>query len=143
MSRGMANMDEIDVAMKILQDGDIPVILLHCVSAYPVPDYTLLNLSTIQALKERYQCLVGYSDHTLGIEAAQFAVAAGAVVIEKHFTLSQSAEGPDHALSSEPEHLKQMIDGCNMVRTMMGDPVWNSIEAEKDILQYRRNFNVC
>ena len=138
MSRGMANMDEIDTAMHVFKEGRVPVVLMHCVSAYPIPDNVSINLSTIQALKERYDCPIGYSDHTLGIEAAQFAVAAGAVAIEKHFTMSQTAEGPDHVLSSEPEQLKKMIDGCKEVRFMMGEPVWTSIEVEKETLQYRR-----
>mgnify|MGYP006086410223 CR=1 FL=1 len=136
MSRGMASMDEIDIAMNILKD--IPTILLHCVSAYPIPNHKSLNLSTIAALKERYHSIIGYSDHTLDIEAAQFAVACGAKVIEKHFTLSQSMNGPDHLISSEPKQLKMLIERCKIVDEMMGNPAWESIDAEKDILQYRR-----
>ena len=136
ISRGMANMEEIDIAMNILKN--IPTVLLHCVSAYPVPNHSSLNLSTIAALKERYHSLIGYSDHTLDIEASQFAVACGAKVIEKHFTLSQSMEGPDHLISSEPKQLKKLIERCKIVHEMMGSPAWDSIEAEKDILQYRR-----
>jgi N,N'-diacetyllegionaminate synthase len=136
ISRGMANMEEIDIAMNILKN--IPTVLLHCVSAYPVPNHSSLNLSTIAALKERYHSLIGYSDHTLDIEASQFAVACGAKVIEKHFTLSQSMEGPDHLISSEPKQLKKLIERCKIVHEMMGSPAWDSIDAEKDILQYRR-----
>jgi len=99
ISRGMANMEEIDIAMNILKD--VPTVLLHCISAYPVPNLSSLNLSTISALEARYDSIVGYSDHTLDIEASQFAVACGARVIEKHFTLSQSMNGPDHLISSE------------------------------------------
>ena len=136
ISRGMANMEEIDIAMNILKN--IPTVLLHCISAYPVPNHSSLNLSTIAALKERYHSLIGYSDHTLDIEASQFAVACGAKVIEKHFTLSQSMDGPDHLISSEPKQLKKLIERCKIVNEMMGSPAWESIEAEKDILQYRR-----
>jgi sialic acid synthase SpsE len=136
ISRGMANMEEIDIAMNILKD--IPTVLLHCISAYPVPNHSSLNLSTIAALKERYHSLIGYSDHTLDTEASQFAVACGAKVIEKHFTLSQSMDGPDHLISSEPKQLKKLIEKCKIVHEMMGIPAWDSIEAEKDILQYRR-----
>ena len=136
ISRGMANMEEIDIAMNILKN--IPTVLLHCISAYPVPNHSSLNLSTIAALKERYHSLIGYSDHTLDIEASQFAVACGAKVIEKHFTLSQSMEGPDHLISSEPKQLKKLIERCKIVHEMMGSPAWDSIDAEKDILQYRR-----
>lgn len=136
ISRGMASMKEIDIAMDVLKN--VPTVLLHCVSAYPVPDHFSLNLSTIPALRERYNSIIGYSDHTLDIEAAQFSVACGARVIEKHFTLSQSMEGPDHLISSEPSQLKNLIERCNFVDEMMGIPAWKSIEAEKDILQYRR-----
>ena len=136
ISRGMASMKEIDIAMDVLKN--VPTVLLHCVSAYPVPDHFSLNLSTIPALRERYNSIIGYSDHTLDIEAAQFSVACGARVIEKHFTLSQSMEGPDHLISSEPSQLKNLIERCNFVDEIMGIPAWKSIEAEKDILQYRR-----
>jgi len=136
ISRGMADMKEIDIAMDILKN--VPTVLLHCISAYPVPNLASLNLSTIPALKERYDSIVGYSDHTLNIEAAQFAVACGARVIEKHFTLSQSMDGPDHQISSEPNQLKELIERCKIVNEMIGSPAWESIEAEKEIRQYRR-----
>ena len=136
ISRGMANMNEIDIAMNVLKD--VPTVLLHCISSYPVPNHTSLNLSTISALRERYNSIIGYSDHTMDIEASQFAIACGAKVIEKHFTLSQSMDGPDHLISSEPNQLKKLIERCRVVNEMMGNPAWESIEAEKDILQYRR-----
>ncbi len=136
ISRGMANMEEIDIAMNILKD--VPTVLLHCISAYPVPNLSSLNLSTISALEARYDSIVGYSDHTLDIEASQFAVACGARVIEKHFTLSQSMNGPDHLISSEPQQLKELIKRCKIVNEMIGSPAWESIEAEQEILQYRR-----
>jgi N,N'-diacetyllegionaminate synthase len=136
ISRGMASMKEIDIAMEVLKAN--PTVLLHCISAYPVPNHFSLNLSTIPALKQRYNSIIGYSDHTLDIEAAQFSVACGAKVIEKHFTLSQAMVGPDHLISSEPSQLKKLIERCKIVDEMMGSPAWESIEAEKDILQYRR-----
>ncbi len=138
MSRGMANQKEIDTAVAILKEHGAPVALLHCVSAYPVPDLKSLNLRTIQALAERYKCPVGYSDHTLGIEAVAYAVAAGACIIEKHFTLSRKSEGPDHGLSTEPAEMKAMVEEIKKVKTMLGEAVWQSVPAEKDILQYRR-----
>lgn len=137
MSRGMANKNEIDAAMKVLEKDNL-VALLHCISAYPVKAHTDLNLSTINELVKRYNCPVGFSDHTIGIEAAQFAVAAGACIVEKHFTLSNTDEGPDHALSTEPSAMKEMVEKIKYVREMLGKPAWDSIDAEKDILQYRR-----
>jgi sialic acid synthase SpsE len=138
VSRGMADQQEIDTAVAVLREHGAPFALLHCVSAYPVASHTDLNLSTMGALKARYGCPVGFSDHTLGIEAPTLAVAAGAELVEKHFTLSKTAPGPDHGMSTEPAELKQMVDAFRRVREMMGRPVWSSIEAEKGILQYRR-----
>jgi sialic acid synthase SpsE len=139
MSRGMANKQEIDKAVGILNDHKLDFALLHCISAYPVSSLTVLNLRTIQALKDRYGCTVGLSDHTIGIEAAKYAVAAGATIIEKHFTLSRKSEGPDHAISAEPEQLKELVDSTEFVHDIMGEAIWSSTEAESDILQYRRH----
>ncbi len=138
MSRGMANQNEIDTAVEIIHKHGTKVIFLHCVSAYPVLSHESLNLHTIMALNERYGCPVGFSDHTVGIDVAQYAVAAGASVIEKHFTLSKKSEGPDHALSTEPAEMKDMIKAIRYVSEMMGEAVWGPVSAEKDILQYRR-----
>lgn len=138
ISRGMANQQEIDTAVDIFRKSKVDILLLHCVSAYPVTSFDSLNLETIRALKERFYCPVGFSDHTLGIEAANYAVACGASLIEKHFTLSRKSEGPDHALSTEPSELKHMIAGIKLVKEMMGKPVWGPVSAERDILQYRR-----
>jgi sialic acid synthase SpsE len=139
MSRGMATRQEIDQAVDILKDRGIEFALLHCISAYPVPSLAVLNLRTIQSLKERYDCPVGFSDHTVGIEAAQYSVAAGARLIEKHFTLSRKSEGPDHAISAEPEQMKELVDAVKLVDEMMGEAVWSPIDTENDIMQYRRH----
>ena len=138
MSRGMADQKELDAAVSFFRENDSPLALLHCVSAYPVPSASDLNLSTIGALKERYHCPVGFSDHTLGIEAPLYSVAAGAQLIEKHFTLSKSTPGPDHAMSTEPSDMKQLVEGSKHVLEMMGQPVAHSVDAEKGTLQYRR-----
>ena len=138
MSRGMAVRKEIDQAASILKDHDIPFALLHCISAYPVSSLSVVNLKTIQALKDRYHCPVGFSDHTIGIEAGKYAVAAGATIIEKHFTLSKSADGPDHAISAEPEEMKKLVEAVQSVQEVMGTPLWSATEEEKAILQYRR-----
>ena len=138
ISRGMASQPEIDTAIGIMKKFDREAVLLHCISAYPVPSHSSLYLETIRALKERYHCPVGFSDHTLGAEAAKYAVAAGASVIEKHFTLSKEGKGPDHALSTEPDELKEMVKGIRAVSEMIGEAVWASVAAEEGILQYRR-----
>lgn len=138
MSRGMADRQEIDQATRIFKNHDTQFAILHCISAYPVSSMTQLHLSTIQSLKERYQCTVGFSDHTVGIEAPKYAVAAGATIIEKHFTLSKKSKGPDHVISSEPEEMKRLVDSVLFVQEIMGTPAWAPIDAESDILQYRR-----
>ena len=138
MSRGMAVKKEIDLAAAILKDHNINFALLHCISAYPISSLSALNLKTIQALKDRYQCPVGFSDHTIGVKAGKYAVAAGAAIIEKHFTLSKKGEGPDHAMSAEPEEMKKLVDAVQFVQDVMGTPLWSATEEEKAILQYRR-----
>jgi sialic acid synthase SpsE len=138
MSRGMANRQEIDRATRILKKNDIRFALLHCISAYPVSSMSQLHLSTIQALRGRYNCPVGFSDHTIGIEAPKYAVAAGATIIEKHFTLSKKSKGPDHAISAEPAEMKKLTESIRFVREIMGTPAWAETDAEKEILQYRR-----
>jgi len=138
MSRGMADQHEIDEAVSIAKRAAVPCAILHCISAYPVNSLSILNLRTIRALKERYSCPVGFSDHTLGIGVPPYAVAAGASIIEKHFTISRISEGPDHALSVEPEELKEMVISIRKVEEMMGDIRLSAVPEEKDILQYRR-----
>lgn len=138
MSRGMATLEELDRALKVFDEKGIPCALLHCVSAYPVQSVMDLNLSMIPFLRERYKRIIGYSDHTLGMEVAVWAVAAGALIVEKHFTLSTSMEGPDHALSADPKTMKEMVSSIRRVESALGEPVSGPVEAEKDILQYRR-----
>ena len=89
-------------------------------------------------MKNHYRGPVGFSDHTIGIEATRIAVAAGATIIEKHFTLSKKSDGPDHAISAEPEELKDLVADVRFVQDVMGEAVWQATKAEKDILQYRR-----
>jgi sialic acid synthase SpsE len=138
VSRGMATGDELDSALRIFDKQGVEAAILHCISAYPVKAESDLNLATINYLKERYQRPVGYSDHTMGIEAPVWAVAAGAQIIEKHFTLSTDMEGPDHAISADPVTLKHMVNTVRHLEKALGEPVSGPIEAEKDILQYRR-----
>ena len=138
VSRGMASRQDLDNALGAFGEPGIPFAILHCVSAYPVKSLKDLNLRTIQALKDHCQCPVGFSDHTIGTEAARIAVAAGATIIEKHFTLSKKGDGPDHAISVEPEELKDLVAGIRLVQDAMGEAVWQATEVEKDILQYRR-----
>ena len=98
------------------------ITLLHCVTEYPAP-YAEINLRAMQTLKSAFGLPVGYSDHTPGIEIAIAAVALGAEVIEKHFTLDRSLSGPDHAASLEPRELKQMVAAIRNVESALGDGI--------------------
>ena len=120
LSTGMCTLDEVRTAIKILQDngaGDIT--LLQCNSEYPTP-FRDANLRGMVALKEEFGLPVGYSDHTLGYEAAIAAVALGATVIEKHFTVCRDLPGPDHKASLLPEELKAMVQAIRNVEQALG-----------------------
>ena len=110
ISTGMANHEEISDAISVVEKyGCGDYIVLHCVSGYPTP-VEQINLSTIQLLKESFNCGIGLSDHTLGNESALIAIAYGAKVIEKHFTLSREDGGPDADFSMEPEELRNLCE---------------------------------
>ena len=122
LSTGMANQTEIDQAVAILREGGCTdLLLLHCISLYPTPDEEA-NLLRMTSLRDRYGTLVGFSDHTLGCEAAIGAVALGAVLIEKHFTLDRALPGPDHALSSDPTELTELVASVRKVAKQLGSP---------------------
>ncbi len=121
MSTGMTSMDEIVTAVKTLRAaGNKDLALLHCVSDYPAKPADV-NLSFMKILEEKFGVPVGFSDHTLGIEIALAAVALGASVIEKHFTLDTDLEGPDHKISLEPEELKALVKGIRKVKAAIGE----------------------
>ncbi len=122
LSTGMADQTEIDQAVTILRKGGCKnLLLLHCVSLYPTPDEEA-NLLRMTSLRDRYGTLAGFSDHTLGCEATIAAVALGAVLIEKHFTLDRTLRGPDHALSSDPTELAEIVAGVRKVVKQLGSP---------------------
>lgn len=121
MSTGMSTMEEVDAAVNVLyQHGTKELILLHCTTDYPA-DFRDVNLKAMHSLKERFRVPVGYSDHTLGIEAPIAATALGAEVIEKHFTLSRALKGPDHRASLEPDQLTAMVKAIRNIELAMGD----------------------
>ena len=120
MSTGMCNIEEIETAFQILKkNGTKEITLLHCNTEYPTP-YTDVNLLAMSELKEKFKCEVGYSDHTKGIEVPIAAVALGASVIEKHFTLDKNMEGPDHAASLSPEELMTMVSSIRNIEHALG-----------------------
>jgi N,N'-diacetyllegionaminate synthase len=106
---GMSTIEEIKNALKIIKDaGNNQIILLHCTSDYPCP-LEDVNLKAMNTIKEECKTLVGYSDHTLGLDTPKIATKIGAVLIEKHFTLDKSLPGPDHVASLDPNELKEMV----------------------------------
>lgn len=123
MSTGMSELYEIDDAMDLLQqNGAGKITLLHCNTQYPTP-YEDVNLKVMDTLRERYDVEVGYSDHTKGIEVPIAAVAMGASIIEKHFTLSRGMEGPDHKASLEPSELRRMVDSVRNIEKATGSSI--------------------
>ncbi len=120
LSTGMSALDEIAFARDILlQNGCPDVSLLHCNTEYPTP-YEDANLRAMDAIRTAFGGTVGYSDHTLGYEAPVAAVALGAQIIEKHFTLDRTMEGPDHSCSLEPNELAAMVSAIRNVELALG-----------------------
>lgn len=120
MSTGMSTIKEVKDAVSILQKaGTTEITLLHCNTQYPTPMQDV-NLRAMQTLKEQTQLPVGYSDHTKGIEVPVAAVAMGAAVIEKHFTLDKTMDGPDHKASLEPDELKAMVQAIRNIEQALG-----------------------
>ena len=123
MSTGMSEMDEIENAIEVLCSNGLTkdqITLLHCNTEYPTPMQDV-NLRAMEQMRERFGVKVGYSDHTKGIEVPIAAVAMGADVVEKHFTLDKSLPGPDHKASLEPNELKAMVDAIRNIEQALGD----------------------
>ena len=123
LSTGMSELFEIDEALQVLKEnGCSEITLLHCNTQYPTP-YEDVNLLAMNTLKNRYCVSVGYSDHTNGIAVPIAAVALGAEVIEKHFTLDKTMSGPDHKASLEPQELKIMVESIRNIEKALGNTV--------------------
>jgi N,N'-diacetyllegionaminate synthase len=123
LSTGMASLDEVAQALAIVRGaGNEDLVLLHCVSSYPA-DPAEANLRAMATMGASFGVPVGFSDHTTGIEVALAAVALGARVVEKHFTLDRALPGPDHAASLEPAELAAMVRGIRVVEQALGDGV--------------------
>ncbi len=130
LSTGMSTLEEVDEAVKsIYSTGNRKLILLHCTSNYPA-EFRNVNLKTMITLSRRFKVLTGYSDHTKGIEVALASAALGAVILEKHFTLSKGMKGPDHKASLNPAELKKMIEGIKGVELFLGNGIKKPVAAE-------------
>lgn len=145
LSTGMSTSAEIAAAIAALEAAGTPragITLLHCTSEYPTPPGDV-NLRAMTAMAEEFGLPVGYSDHTEGIVIALAAVARGAVLIEKHFTLDRSLPGPDHAASLEPEEFAEMVRGIRTVTSSLGDGAKRPVAAEAAIAAVARKSIVA
>lgn len=144
LSTGMCTMAEISDAVQVFEKGGISkanITILHCNTEYPTP-MTDVNLLAMEAIRKEFNTAVGYSDHTLGIEIPIGAVALGATVIEKHFTLDKMMDGPDHTASLEPGELKEMVKGIrNMEKAISGTGIKLPSASElKNIVVARKSI---
>jgi len=132
LSTGMADLDEIEEALDVLVSSGTSIdkiTVLHCNTAYPTPMEDV-NLKAMRTIAQTFGVRVGYSDHTLGIEVPIAAVAMGASVIEKHFTLDKNMEGPDHKASLEPAELKEMVKAIRNIEKALGDGIKKPTPSE-------------
>ncbi len=137
ISTGMATMSEIERAVQTVQDeGNDQIVLLHCISIYP-PQYDTINLRNMATLQRAFDLPVGFSDHTLGTAIPLAAIAIGACVIEKHFTLDQDMPGWDHAISANPEQLRTIVEEGRNIFAALGESVRTVSAAE---MEKRKKF---
>lgn len=130
LSTGMTFLSEVEEAVGVIQKaGNEDLVLLHCVSTYPAKPADA-NLRAMTTLAKAFEVPVGFSDHTLGVEVALAAVALGASVIEKHFTLDRALPGPDHRASLEPEELRQLVESIRQVERALGSGKKEPVDAE-------------
>lgn len=133
MSRGAAEYDEIDAAVRrVREKGCHSLAVLHCVSSYPTPEHEA-NLGVIHTLAEAFDCPVGFSDHTESVTIGGYAVAAGARIIEKHLTMSRARSGPDHAFSLEPDQMAEYIRNIRRAEALLGDGRIAANPCERDV----------
>jgi len=143
LSTGMATLGEVKEAINaIKKSGNNKIILLHCTSNYPCPPEET-NLRAILTLKKDFRLLVGYSDHTLGVIVPMLAVAIGAVIIEKHFTLNRNLFGPDHKASLEPNELKEMVNLIRKTEKILGSNIKKPTLSEKKVRKIVRKSIVA
>jgi N,N'-diacetyllegionaminate synthase len=133
LSTGMSNIYEIENAIKtLIKNGTKKnnITLMQCTSAYPAP-YDEINLNTIATLRNSFKLNIGFSDHSLGIQASVAAVALGAKVIEKHLTLSKKLKGPDHSTSLDPKEFRFMVQSIRIVEKTLGNKIKKITKSEK------------
>jgi len=142
ISTGLANQSDIKQAVKVAKDNNNKnIALLHCVSAYPAK-HEDANLKTISYLNKKYPALVGLSDHTPGTATSVSAVALGACIIEKHFTIARADGGPDSAFSLEPEEFSSLVKDCNIAWKSIGSARTEPTKSELPNIKFRRSLYV-
>jgi N-acetylneuraminate synthase len=138
LSTGMSTFADVEGAVEVIRaNGHSPLALFQCTSSYPA-DPSAANLRAMQTMSERFDVPVGYSDHTLGKNVSIAAVALGATMIEKHFTLSKALPGPDHKMSLEPEELRQFVAGIREAETALGQSEKKPDQSELEMLKVAR-----
>jgi len=139
ISTGMSYLQEVELSLREIGKINRDIILLQCISSYPTK-LDEVNLKVINSFKEKFDILVGFSDHTNGVGASPYAVALGAKVIEKHFTLDKNLDGPDHKASLNPNELKKLVDEIRKVESYLGSglkmPTFSEIENRKFLQKY-------
>ncbi|WP_407421263.1 N-acetylneuraminate synthase [Methanobrevibacter sp.] len=136
ISTGMASLDEIKETYDHIKNKD-NLVILHCITGYPTA-FEEANLNFIKTLQREFDAPIGFSDHSLGIELPIAAVALGACVVEKHFTLDKTLEGPDHKTSLDPDEFKAMVSAIRNVEVAMGDGIRKFSENEREIKKVAR-----
>jgi N,N'-diacetyllegionaminate synthase len=139
LSTGMSYMEEVELALSEMFPHNKNIVLLHCTANYPIRNDEV-NLNVINTFKNSFNILVGYSDHSVGIGAAPYAVPMGAVVLEKHFTLDKSLEGPDHLASLGPLELKEFVRQVRRIEEYMGGSEKKPTDSE---LKTRTSLQKC
>lgn len=140
LSTGLSELYEIDKAIKTIENaGNNKIIILHCVSIYPPKD-SEVNLNNIKTLQKIYPYPIGFSDHTLGTSIPLGAVALGACIIEKHFTLDKNLEGWDHKVSATPDELKDIVENSKRINDALGSYRISSVEDDERKREFRRSI---
>jgi len=141
ISTGMSTLEEIQETFDFIDNKD-KLIILHCITAYP-SNYEDANLKFINTLKEKFKVPIGFSDHSLGIELVIASVGLGVCIIEKHFTLDKTLDGPDHQASLEPNEFKAMVDAIRNVEIAMGNGERTLCDTELEIRKVARKSIVA
>jgi sialic acid synthase SpsE len=139
LSAGMCYLEEVEKALEAIYPYNKDVILLQCTANYPIENKEA-NINVVRTFKEKFDMIVGYSDHSQGVGASPYAVAVGAKVIEKHFTLDKNMEGPDHKASVTPDELKQLVSDIRRVEEYLGDGIKMPSRSEQ---MTRKSLQKC